>query len=186
MDARLYIIILGCCVLVAGCASNPEVVPDPLKSQIDTQVTFQEILQQPETFQGKLVVVGGEVLHAKRSTEATQLEILQLPLDDSNRPSKIKTESQGRFLAFEQAFLDPATFPPGTRVTVVGEVTGSQTAHLDEMTYQYPTLAIKHLHVWNTAEAEEIQGASGPWYGIFGGGSTGGRVGGGVSIGVGF
>lgn len=172
-------------ILLAACAANPEVVPDTLKSQIDSQMTFQELLQQPETFQGKLVVLGGEVLHAKRSSEATQLEILQLPLDSSNRPSFIKTDSLGRFLAFERAFLDPATFPPGTRVTVVGEVTGGQIANLDEMTYHYPTLAIKHFHVWN-AEAEERQGASGPWYGIFGGGSTGGRVGGGVSIGVGF
>ncbi|MDR4493173.1 MAG: Slp family lipoprotein [Nitrospirales bacterium] len=171
--------------LLAGCASGPEAIPDSLKSHIDSQASFQEILQQPETFQGKLVVLGGEVLHAKRSSEATQLEILQLPLDGSNRPSSIKTDSQGRFLAFEHAFLDPATFPPGTRVTVVGKVTGGQTAQLDEMTYQYPTLAIKHLHVWNH-ETEELQGASGPWYGIFGGGSTGGRVGGGVGIGIGF
>lgn len=185
MHGRLHNMILWCLVLLAGCASSPEVVPDTLKSQIDSQVTFQDILQQPETFQGKLVVLGGEVLHAKRSSEATQLEILQLPLDSSNRPSLIKTDSKGRFLVFERAFLDPATFPPGTRVTVVGEVTGSQTAHLDEMTYQYPTMALKHLHVW-TVEAEESQGASGPWYGIFGGGGTGGRVGGGVSIGVGF
>lgn len=176
---------LWCFVLLAGCTSGPEVVPETLQSQIDPQVTFQEIIQQPEAFQGKLVVLGGEVLHAKRTSEATQLEILQLPLDDSQRPSLTKTDSQGRFLAFERTFLDPATFPPGTRVTVVGEVTGGKTAQLDEMAYHYPTLTIKHLQVWNK-EAEELQGSSGPWYSIFGGGATGGRVGGGVSIGVGF
>ena len=170
---------------MAGCTSGPEVIPEPLKSQLDSKVTFQDILQQPEAFQGKLVVWGGEVLHAKRSTDATQLEILQLPLDDSHQPSSAKTDSQGRFLATEPTFLDPATFPPGTRVTVVGEVTGGQTAQLDEMAYHYPTLTIKHLQVWEK-EPEPLPGASGPWYGIFGAGGTGGRVGGGVSIGVGF
>ena len=172
-------------LLLAGCSSNPEVVPDTLKSQVDSHLTFQEILKQPDQFQGKLVVVGGEVLQAKRLSEATQLEILQLPLDDTRRPSSIKTDSQGRFLAFEHAFLDPATFPAGTRVTVVGELTGVQSAQLDAMTYQYPTMIIKHLHVWKE-EAGERNQASGPWYGIFGGGSTGGRVGGGVGIGIGF
>ena len=175
----------GIFLWLVGCTFGPEVIPDTLQSQVDSQLTFEQILEDPTTVQGKLVVLGGEVLHAKRLREATQLEILQLPLDSSQRPSQAKTDSKGRFLAFEHAFLDPATFPPGTRVTVVGELTGVQSAQLDDMSYQYPTMLVKHVHVWN-AEAEARSQASGPWYGIFGGGSTGGRVGGGVSIGIGF
>lgn len=171
--------------LMVGCAAGPEVVPDSLKSQVESGMTFQQILEHPDQFRGKIVVWGGEVLSAKRLSDSTQLEMLQLPLDDSQRPSIVKTDSQGRFFAFAKNFLDPATFPVHTRVTLVGEVTGAQTANLDEMTYRYPTLDIKHLHVWQES-AEELQGNSGPWYGIFGGGSTGGSVGGGVSIGIGF
>lgn len=181
---RVKLIVLGL-VLWTGCASAPEVVPDTLRAQVDPHLTFQQILAQPEAHRGKLTVLGGEVLHAKRLSTSTQLEILQLPLDSSARPSSIKAESKGRFFAFEPTFLDPATFLPGTRVTVVGELTGALTAQLDEMAYQYPTLTIKHLHVWNPEEEEQAQ-SSGLWYGIFGGGSTGGRVGGGISIGIGF
>jgi outer membrane lipoprotein len=72
-----------------------------------------------------------------------------------------------------------------TRVTLVGEVTGSTNANLDEMEYRYPTVMIKHLHVWPDPEFNQ-SGPSGPRYGIFGGGGTGGGVGGGVSIGIGF
>jgi len=186
MEERICRLVIWCfAVVVSGCVSTPEVVPDTMKSQIDSHIRFEQVLDQPEAFQGKVVVWGGEVLQAKRLSDATQLEILQLPLDSSQRPSQNKTESKGRFLARESAFLDPATFPAGTRVTVVGELTGAQTAQLDEMSYQYPTMVMKHLHVW-TPEAEERSQAAGPWYGIFGGGSTGGRVGGGVSIGIGF
>ena len=58
-------------------------------------------------------------------------------------------------------------------------------ANLDEMEYSYPTLTIKHLHVWPEPEFDQPE-SSGPSFGIFGGGSSGGRSGGGVSIGIGF
>ena len=39
-------------------------------------------------------------------------------------------------------------FPPRSRVTLVGEVTGSKTLPLDEVEYEYPVLIIRHLTVW--------------------------------------
>ncbi len=85
----------------------------------------------------------------------------------------------------EKAFLDPAMFPPNTQVTIVGEVTGTEAAKLDDMDYQYPTVVIKNLHVWKEPPLAQERN-SGPWYSIFGGGSTGGLGGGGVGIGIGF
>lgn len=170
---------------VGSCASSPMVIPETLQNQIDPGLTFQQLLQSPESYQGKIIMLGGEVLSAKRLAEGTRLEVLQLPLDDSRRPVVTRTESQGRFLAMEKDFLDPAMFPPNTRVTIVGEVTGIIAAKLDEMDYQYPTMVIKYLHVWKESPLAQ-EGNSGPWYSIFGGGSTGGRVGGGVGIGIGF
>jgi outer membrane lipoprotein len=168
--------------LMAGCVSGPDVVPNTLKPQVDTEISFQQILADPNQYQGRMVVLGGEVLTAKRLKDATQLEVLQLPLDGSHRPSFVKTDSQGRFLAFEEAFLDPATLPPNTRVTIVGEVTGATTAQLNGMSYQYPTVAIKHLHVWQESLDDIPRGSRG-WYGVFGGGSSRGRIGGGVGVG---
>ena len=55
----------------------------------------------------------------------TQLEVLQLPLEDDQGPVTERTASKGRFLAWQKEFLDPATIADGTRVTIVGEVTGA-------------------------------------------------------------
>ncbi len=186
MNRRLLPILIGCLLLASqGCMSGPDVVPEALESQIDPSVTFPAVLKDPTSHQGRMVLLGGEVLNAKRLSEGTRLEILHLPLDSSEEPVLDRTASQGRFLALEPTFLDPATLPPNTRVTLVGEVTGSTQANLDEMEYQYPTVAIQHLHVWPEVEPNQ-PGNSGPRYGIFGGAGTGGRVGGGVSIGIGF
>ncbi len=186
MRLRSVEILLAALVLLgSGCAGGPEVVPETLKTKIDSSLTFSSLLEDPLSHQGAVVLLGGEVLSAKRLTDGTRLEILQLPLDNSEEPVIDKTASQGRFLAFESAFLDPATLPPQTRVTLVGEVTGATNAHLDEMDYRYPTLKVKHLHIWPEPEFHQPVD-SGPRFGIFGGGGTGGRVGGGVSIGIGF
>ena len=51
-------------------------------------------------------------------------------------------------MAIHRDFLDPATLPYGTSVTVTGEVTGSSTMPLDEGDYTYPVIDIKNLQVW--------------------------------------
>ena len=186
MDVKFCRVLLGLALLTgSGCVSGPEVVPEGFKAQIDSSLTFSKIMEEPARHQGAVVLLGGEVLSAKRLNKGTRLEILQLPLDGSEEPAVDRTTSQGRFLAIESSFLDPATLPPNTRVTLVGEVTTATRAKLDEMDYQYPTLTIKHLYIWPEAEYNQA-GDPGPSFGIFGGGGSGGRVGGGVSIGIGF
>jgi len=49
-------------------------------------------------------------------------------------------------------FLDPATLPYGTRVTVTGDITGSVTLPLDETEYTYPIVETRHLQVWSAAD----------------------------------
>jgi len=186
MSINLFGILLGAILLVGtGCTSGSQGVPDVFKTKIDPTVTFPMVLEEPTVHQGKMVILGGEVLTAKRLKEGTRLEILQLPLDSSEEPVLDLAASQGRFFAVESSFLDPATLPPTTRVTLVGEITGVTRANLDEMEYRYPTVTIQHLHVWPELELDQ-PGNSGTSFGIFGGSGTGGRVGGGAGIGIGF
>jgi outer membrane lipoprotein len=134
------------CTAASGCAANT-VVPASLQKQVDEHLTFAQIKDSPDSYRGRLVVLGGEVLSAKRLKDGTHIEILQLPLS-FQEPEWDRTRSQGRFIAIHKEFLDPATIPSGTRVTVVGEVTGAVTKPLDETEYVFPTLEVKSLKVW--------------------------------------
>jgi len=131
----------------AGCASNTSVIPASLKTQVDEHLTFSQIKESPDGYHGRVVILGGEVLSAKRLKDGTRIEVLQLPLADQE-PVWDRSKSQGRFLAIHKEFLDPATLPKGTHVTIVGEVTGSVTMPLDETEYTYPVLEVKNLTVW--------------------------------------
>ena len=165
------------CVLLTACSSTPRsIVPTHLAGQVNHDISYQQIKESANTHVGTLVLVGGEVLSAKRLKEHTRLTILQLPLSNDQEPTTNRTLSQGRFIAIQSEFLDPATVPAGTRVTLVGKVTGSQTELLDEMEYTYPTLSIEHLKVWEDISDIDYRYRPyaappfwGPYWGYYGG-----------------
>ena len=168
-----------------GCASS-DVVPDSLEPQIDKSLTFDQIIASPDSYRGRTFLVGGEVLKAKRLKEGTQIEVLQLPLDRDQRPVTQRSESQGRLLALDPQSIDPATLPDGKPVTMVAEITGAATDRVDEAEYRFPTMAIKHLHVWNEPpDPYRRSGRPSVGVGVGIGGGGGGSYGG-IGIGTGF
>jgi outer membrane lipoprotein len=132
-------------MLPLGCATQSG-GPDDVYNSPD-RPTFTQIKAAPDSYKGQTVTWGGEVLAAKRLKEGTRIEVLQLPLDSSQHLDEELTKSQGRFVALQREFLDPATIPPGTFLVVTGEVTGSVTLPLDEAEYTYPTVDVKKLSV---------------------------------------
>src|SRR5437016_2314878 len=145
---------------LSSCASY-NVVPQELQSRVDYTVGFTQLHDAPEQYRGRLVIFGGEVLSAKRLKDETRIEVLQLPLDKYQAPHHDRTSSQGRFLAFEKEFVDPARLAPGTRITITGEVTGAITQPLDETEYTFPTVEVKQLTVW--PKSDRVYGR--PYYG---------------------
>jgi len=161
--ARTLLSTLALLVTLAGCASTQEAGDG---SDAQTQaLTFLQVKAAPDSFRGQSAIFGGKVLTARRQKDGTRIEILQLPLDQSTRPGYNLTQSQGRFIAIYREFLDPATVPYGTRITVTGEVSGSITLPLDETDYTYPVLNIKRVQVWAGSEglAPRISPYMGMW-----------------------
>jgi outer membrane lipoprotein len=147
-DKIFFFMVFGVYFLfMAGC-SGVQVVPKDMEDRVNRNISFVQLLENPLSYKGQILVVGGQVLSAKRLKNGTQIEVLQLPLNRNMQPVEFLQKSRGRFLALQEEFLDPATLPLGTRVTVVGEVFGMVTLPLDETTYEFPTLVIKSLTVW--------------------------------------
>ncbi|MDH5585375.1 MAG: Slp family lipoprotein [Nitrospirota bacterium] len=142
-------LVCGMLLLVTGCVQPyKKTLPPDLANQLQDGLSFAQIKAFPEEHKGKLVVLGGQILSAKRLQDSTELIILQLPLIQEREPATDLTHSQGRFIAYQQTFLDPATLPAGTRITLVGELSGTVIQKLDETDYTYPTLTIKQLKTW--------------------------------------
>jgi len=149
-------------LIVSGCASNGNLTG--AVAAAPSQISYSQVQETPGSYNGQPVTFGGKVLGARRLKEGTRIEILQLALDSSLQPTMDLSKSQGRFIAMQKQFLDPATIPPGTFVTVTGEIAGSVTLPLDETEYTYPLLNVTNLRVWteNDEEPPRIRRPIGP------------------------
>ncbi len=135
--------------LTLGCAQNrSSPFGEPLDAQVTPHILFSHVSQDPSGHMGHTLLIGGVVLSAKRLVDRTEVMVLQIPLDNDSVPQWDRTESKGRFIATQQTFLDPATLPDGTRVTIIGEVTGQKSVQVDAEEKIYPVLAIQALKVW--------------------------------------
>jgi outer membrane lipoprotein len=141
-------------------------IPPGLEKEIDTSVSFADLKRAPGEYVGRTVMVGGNVLRAKRTETGTELEILQLPTEKEGPQTEDRLQSEGRFLAIRGAFLDPASLPEGTPITVIGTVKGETTRQLDEIDYTYPILEVKHIIDWNSVAAQRQRDRS-PYYGAY-------------------
>ena len=97
-------------VIFSGCALTGEQA-DTLPSGAP-QIDYAQVKAAPESYNGQPVTFGGKVLGARRLKEGTRIEILQLPLTASLPPTMDLGKSQGRFVALQKEFLDPATVSP--------------------------------------------------------------------------
>jgi len=129
---------------LVGCAS---VIPHDFQAGADRTLTLTDIWARPEASRGRTMVLGGEILQVTPKPSATEVEVLERPLGRQDRPEETD-ESRGRFIVVMDGFLDPAIYGPGREVTVVGDVEGVTPRPIGEVTYTFPLLRGRYLHLW--------------------------------------
>ena len=144
MQLTTALLLSGVLFLVSGCAP---VFPKEALDRVDRRVTFKELQKDPEKFLGTWVMIAGVIISTKTTKEGSSLEILQKPMDRDGEPFDTD-ETEGRFIAQTDQFLDEAVYHPGRLITVIGEVAGKKTMPIDQIMYQYPLLTAKALHLW--------------------------------------
>lgn len=132
-------------ILLSGCA---HVISKDLRTQVDTRLTFQQVLQNPNAYKGKTVVWGGEIIEAVNQKDGTTLiEVFQRPLGWREEPRQT-IASEGRFLALVDRYLDPYVFRKGRKVTMAGEILGEEIKPIGKMDYRYPLLSSRQIYLW--------------------------------------
>ncbi len=119
---------------------------------VDTSLTFNEVAQDPDHYDGKTVLWGGEIVEILPQSDGTTLiEVLRWPLGWRDEPRETVSFS-GEFLVLLKEPSDPSLYRKGTRITVAGEIEGAvqgeQVKSASDPTYRYPLLVSKAIHVW--------------------------------------
>lgn len=130
-------------VSLFGCA---HIVSDELRQKADGEQQMPVLFKDPDSFKGRIVILGGVIVSSTNTKEGTYIEVLQKPLDYCGRPKDTDT-SFGRFIILYEGYLDTAVYSQGREVTVAGEVIGKTIQPLGEIQYHYPLIKSKEIHL---------------------------------------
>jgi len=150
---------LGMLIIGSGCAP---VISDKVKTKAQ-DIPFAKIHENPDDYKGKVVVLSGVVLEAQNTQNGTQLVVLQTSADSRGRPKNIDN-SEGRFLALYDEYLDVAIYRRGREVTIGGKIIGQRILSLGEINYTYPLVRVQDIHLWPVEEKDRPYYYSPPYY----------------------
>ena len=137
-------------LISAGC--TPFISKD-LRREISRDITFKQVIKDPEAYIGKTVLISGIIIGSKNTKEGTLIEILQKSADMEGRPKDVDN-SDGRFLALYDGYLDTAIYTQGREAAVAGEIKGKRVLPLGEIDYTYPFISIKEIHLFKVRKEE--------------------------------
>lgn len=152
-------------LFLAGCSPAPiyKSTPDLV------QATPTEVARTPERFSHGRVIWGGRIVGITNRNDHTEIELLSYPLDKSQRP-QAREAAGGRFIALVPGYLEPLNYPPGSLMTLSGQLQGTRSGKVGEAAYAFPLVAVDDYHLWT---AEELRS---PWSNV--------HVGVGVGVGI--
>jgi len=141
---RFYLLVLF--TLLSGCASTPKFDT----SQVDRSLTPKSVIAEAEASRGKVALWGGTILDTRNLKDTTQIEVLAYPLNSSNQPM-LESKPLGRFIIKHTGYLEPTSYAQGRDLTVLGSISGKQSAKVGETSYDYPVISDRQLHLWPLA-----------------------------------
>ncbi|MBT0652974.1 Slp family lipoprotein [Geomobilimonas luticola] len=157
--ARLALLV----ILLMHTTACTQVISESGRKLADPAITYGKLKQNPDSYIGKVVILGGKIAVVRNAKVGGTLEVVQMELDRSYYPEDAMF-SGGRFLATSAEFLDRVIYEPGRMITILGEVKGKQTRMLDEVEYTYPVVAIRETHVWRSSGMDTLYSNPSPYF----------------------
>ena len=133
---------------LTGCA-HP--ISKGFRNQVDPDLSINQILQSPDNYVGKKVVLGGTIVETRNLKDVTEIEVVEKELDDLGYPSSSDL-SRGRFLFRKQGYLETEIFAKGRPVTGAGTVVGTKSGKIGEVEYEFPVIEIEEIKLWDAPD----------------------------------
>jgi len=140
---KLFLVVFA--MLLAGCASMG--VPKSVSKATSAPLAPAEVSNMAAPPVGPHVRRGGTIAKTENRKDGTWLEIVARKLDKNGRPENTE-QSEGRFLAYVNTFLEPTVFKEGRRITVVGTIEPNQRATVGEYPYVFPVVKVTEHYLW--------------------------------------
>ncbi len=148
-------------LFLTNCAGH--IVSAQMRLEANPALTFGEVQADPDRYLGNIVIWGGVIIETENRQEATYIKMLQTPLRRGEVPMNAEA-SLGRFLIKSPRYLDPEIYSKGRKLTVAGEIIGKEVLPIGEISYTYPLLLAKELHLIEEIPSPVIYYPPPYWY----------------------
>lgn len=135
--------------LLTGCV-HP--ISEGLRNQVDPALSINQILQSPNTYVGKKIVLGGMIVKTRNLEKVTEIEVVEKKLDSFGYPS-FYDETRGRFLFRKQGYLEAEIFAKGRMVTGGGTLVKTKSGKIGEVEYEFPVIEAEELKLWDASSS---------------------------------
>jgi len=142
MRKILYFIVIV--MVMSGCASK---LPQSIAQPPAEVISASAVQQHPESYLGKQVRWGGEILEVANAEQHTDVLVVGRELEKDGEPIE-DSKVDARFIARFSGFREPADFPEGKRLTVSGTLSGVEVRNVGEFPYPYPVVEVIESHRW--------------------------------------
>jgi len=123
------------------------VISEPVRSEAEPPIPYKSLVARADQFRGRTVILGGYILETKNLESETIIKVLQVPMRVGEEPD-FKDRSEGRFLVYQQGFLDPEIYSKDRVITVAGEVIGSDSEEIGGNRIQYLKIKSREIYLW--------------------------------------
>jgi outer membrane lipoprotein len=145
---KRIVLLMSAIMVLTACSP---VLDRELMKQGLRDVPFSQLRAAPDTFKGKLFILGGIIVGARFTETGLLIEALYIPVDSSGYLEEGE-HSHGRFLAFypkSSGLLDPIVYRKGREITLAAEFLETKKGKIDDMEYIYPVFEIRQIYLWD-------------------------------------
>lgn len=137
-------VIVGCGLLVSGCASN---IPQEIQDPPIADPTVNQVRDNIDEYTGSTVRWGGIIASVENRENETWIEVVAQDLGSYGQPQE-EDSSYGRFLVRIEKFIDPQIYAKGRELTVAGVVESRIVRPIGEHPYTYPLIRATSHYLW--------------------------------------
>jgi len=140
---RIASLALGA-LLLAGCSTFPDAIAT---KDEDALVSYSQVKNNTEATVGQAARWGGVIADVRNDEGYTIIEMVHFPLKSWGRPL-VSDDTEGRFLAVINGFVDPQVYQQGRSLTVLGKVGEAQEGKIGDYNYVYPVIETSGYYLW--------------------------------------
>lgn len=150
------LLVIGAGALVFTCASTVIFPPEVLE-KIDRTVTFEQVVNHPDEYQGRVVELGGQILGSMVKGEEVQVLVRVLPIQTKPVYGPVDRDGErGMFIIRYTGKVGEQDLQRGNMVIVIGPVLGGVVTSLTGVPVSRPTVSAECFHIWRT-QGEPIE-----------------------------